>query len=258
MRQEPTISRLRELLSYDSRTGRFEWRHSGKRAATRIPAGNIIIVDGVKCYTRRIAWMLMTGTKLGKRRVRHKDGNQFNDSFDNLYVDPLPKPKLTAELLRSFLNYDPETGEFTRRVSVNRWKAGERVGCLDKSTGYVEVGVAGLGAYKAHRLAWLYTYGKWPNKALDHVDGDKTNNRIANLREATPTQNKANAKTHSDNLSGLKGVHWDRRNKRNPYQASIRVDGKLKHLGMFPTAEQAHAAYCEAASKYFGEFARAS
>lgn len=89
---------------------------------------------------------------------------------------------------------------------------------------------------------------------VDHIDGDPHNNRLANLRLATSRQNQCNQKTRSDNTSGLKGVSWSE--ERQKWQTGIQVNGKRIALGRFNTKEEAYAAYCEAARRLHGEFAR--
>ena len=162
------------------------------------------------------------------------------------------QPTLTAEQLRGLLNYDRETGEFTRRVE----RGGEPVcavaGYFDKD-GYREIRVNGK-AYKAHRLAWLYVHGEWPERNLDHIDVDPSNNRISNLRLATQSQNNANRGVQSNNTSGYKGVSWHP--SAGKWCAHIQHNGKKKYLGLFTYPEGAYEAYKRAANDLFGEFAR--
>ena len=113
------------------------------------------------------------------------------------------KSELTAEDVRRELNYDPETGEFTRKTSFFKTRIGERAGSISKSTGYVVIAVCGA-QYLAHRLAWLYVYGCWPSLHIDHINGEKTDNRIANLREATNGENMQNQRrARSNSKTGL-------------------------------------------------------
>lgn len=151
---------------------------------------------------------------------------------------------LTAARLRDLLNYDAETGVFTRRVRTsNRVKVGDRVGTYSASDGYLRAHI-GNRLYLMHRLAWLYVNGGWPAKNLDHANGDRQDNRIANLREAMHRENGQNVVAHRDNKSGLLGVTWHR--QANGWNARICVDGKQRSLGIFQTAEAAHAAYLKA------------
>lgn len=165
--------------------------------------------------------------------------------------------KLTAERLRELLAYDTETGVFRWRARPSRWsriRAGNVAGCV-KNAGYREVGLDSC-RYRAHRLAWLYVTGEWPASGLDHENLNKDDNRWANLRPATVSQNGANRRLCSINTSGFKGVNWDKQTRK--WRSTIMVNGKTLYLGRFDLAEDAHAAYAEAADKYFGEFARAA
>jgi hypothetical protein len=168
--------------------------------------------------------------------------------------------EVTAEMLRERMAYDPETGVFRLRRSQKRWKAGQVAGSLGKN-GYVHIRVAGVLCL-AHRLAWLYVNGVWPAEQVDHINGDRIDNRMANLRLATNQQNQRNSKLPRDNTSGFKGAflvssrkHWK---KGRRWKAAITVNSRSIHLGYFATPEEAHAAYCAAAEKHYGEFARAS
>jgi hypothetical protein len=165
---------------------------------------------------------------------------------------------ITAERLRQLLHYDPERGVFTwlSRPAERSWNtrfAGTRAGTIN-GLGYVVIGILGR-RYKAHRLAWLYVHGEWPGRELDHINCDKSDNRIANLRPATRSQNIANSRARSDSTSGLKGVRWHESSRR--WLARLTAGGK-RHIGLFDTPEAAHAAYIAAAEKHFGEFARAN
>jgi HNH endonuclease/AP2 domain-containing protein len=160
--------------------------------------------------------------------------------------------KPTAERVRELLDYNPLTGVFLWRVSpANNTPAGTIAGA--DCDGYRLIRVAG-GRYKGHQLAWLYMTGEWPSSRIDHIDTNRGNNTWTNLRYATNSQNKANMGRRADNTSGFKGVRWYPTTKK--WAAQIGFQGTRKNLGYFATPEQAHAAYCEAASRLFGEFAR--
>ena len=151
---------------------------------------------------------------------------------------------LTAARLRELLRYDPYTGHFTRLVRTsNRIKVGDIAGALT-DTGYISITVVGHH-YQAHRLAWLYVHGAWPNGEIDHINGCRDDNRFHNIRDVTRTENQQNRRrVNTGSKSGFLGVHWD--NKDGTWRARIMVDGKLHFLGRFPTAEEAHAAYLTA------------
>ncbi len=150
---------------------------------------------------------------------------------------------LTADRLREVFAYDPETGIFTRLVKTG---GRSRLGYAGTKhhAGGLTIRIDNY-QYEAHRLAWLYVHGRWPALFLDHVDGNRANNRISNLREATTSQNMQNLKrARSDNVSGFLGVAWNCAARK--WVASIRTNGKLTHLGCFDEAAKAHEVYVKA------------
>jgi hypothetical protein len=162
---------------------------------------------------------------------------------------------LTASRLREVLNYDPDTGVFTRLVaSGSRGIAGNPAGWRN-THGHTRISVDGRDYY-AHRLAWLWMTREWPPEQIDHINGDPTDNRWKNLRPATPSQNLGNSRHRRNNTSGFKGVYWHR--PTGEWRARIMINRRNIHLGLFDTPEAAHAAYLTAAQKHFGEFARAA
>lgn len=160
---------------------------------------------------------------------------------------------LSRDRLLEVLDYDQESGLFEWKISTSdRVKPGDLAGGPGTG-GYTMIGIDGL-RYRAHRLAWLYIYGLWPSRGLDHRNGIPDDNRISNLREATQTQNNANSKRSTRNTSGLKGVSLFRPTGR--WQAQIRIYRQSIHLGFYSTREEAHRIYCDKARELFGEFAR--
>jgi len=151
---------------------------------------------------------------------------------------------LSADHLRDLFHYDETTGTFTRRVRTsNRINVGDVAGNL-MATGYVRFCVNGR-AYTAHRLAWLYVHGRWPDGEIDHINGQRDDNRIANLREVSRGQNMQNLRSaRLCNKAGLLGVSWDERNKK--WRADIRVSGTRKNLGRYATPQEAHSEYLRA------------
>lgn len=162
---------------------------------------------------------------------------------------------LTAVRLRELLHYDPVTGIFTWKVRVSqRMRAGSKAGTLS-TKGYIVIGIAGK-FYRAHRLAWLYMTGEWPEHEVDHRIGVRDDNRWSELREATQAQNMQNRPALNSSSTGVKGVVW--RDRQKKYQARLTVSGKRISLGYFHALEDASAAYAAAAREHHGEFARAA
>lgn len=157
---------------------------------------------------------------------------------------------LTAERLRELLRYNPETGVFTWRVKRGIALAGSIAGNKNRN-GYVNIYVDNR-PYRAHRLAWLYVYGSFPKQDIDHINGVRHDNRIANLRDVSTSHNMMNQRrARTDNKLGLLGVHVRTPERPHhkiskPYRAMIYVAGKRVNVGSFATAEEAHAAYLEA------------
>ena len=156
--------------------------------------------------------------------------------------------------LKEIVRYDPESGALSWLVSGKGIRSGARCGKTD-SRGYHIVKIKGK-EYPAHRLAWFFMTGEWPDKHIDHINRDRLDNRWANLRLATHSQNQANRPPPISNTSGFKGVTWHK--NRRKWQASIRVKGEDKYLGLFDCPEEAGKAYSVAAYEHFGRFARSA
>jgi hypothetical protein len=165
--------------------------------------------------------------------------------------DPAPPPADPefVAFVRELFVYEPTSGELRHRV--DKWagehrnvlsaRAGDRAGWAS-SGGYLRVKVAGR-TYGVHRVAFLIVEGRWPSAQLDHIDGDKNNNRMSNLREVDNRTNNENRRhAHRNSQSGLLGAFPHRKR----WQSRIRVNGKLRNLGCFATAEEAHQAYLKA------------
>ena len=149
--------------------------------------------------------------------------------------------ELTAGRLRELLDYCPDTGVFTWKIRISNVKVGDVAGCLEKD-GYLRIQIDSR-LHFTHRLAWFYVTGEWPPDQIDHINGIRDDNRIANLRAATRSENGQNRrKPQANNTTGYLGVT----RHRGKFLAKIRLDGKRKHLGLFTTPEEAHVAYLEA------------
>jgi hypothetical protein len=170
---------------------------------------------------------------------------------------------LTVERLKEVLMYEPESGRFihlprpgsdqptktwnTRyagKIAGRVRSDGRRQLCIDKKF------------YLAARVAWLYMTGKWPNPEVDHENTDCGDDRWDNLREASRQQNACNTRLRHHSKAGLKGVRWHRKNKK--WEAKITVHSRQIYLGCYITKEAAHQAYCSAAARLHGDFARSA
>jgi hypothetical protein len=156
---------------------------------------------------------------------------------------------ISLERLRELLDYDPSTGIFRWKDDAGRREKGSVAG--SDMRGYLNIQIDGI-KIRAHRLAWLWVNGTYPVGPLDHINGVRHDNRIANLRNATHSQNSTNRQPRRQ--TGFKGIHL--RKATGLYVAKIMKNGKRLHLGEFPTPELAHEAYIKAANELHGEFAR--
>lgn len=160
--------------------------------------------------------------------------------------------ELTQARLKELLHYEPTTGVFTRLVGTSHnAKAGSIAGGVSHGGRYRIISVRAK-LYYAHRLAWLYIFGVWPKIQVDHANGDRRDNRLCNLREATRRENSWNVGLRRDNTSGFRGVSWHRQKAR--WCARIWVRGRCKCLGYFHTPEAASTVYEAEATNLFGKF----
>lgn len=196
----------------------------------------------------------------GRMRNRFaKDSSWLGRQGVSLYkVVPHDGTPVSAASLRTIVTYDPETGAFTwlpRPLDLG-WttkNAGRESGWIDTSIGYRRMTVFGQ-IHLAHRLVWLYVHGRFPARGveLDHVNGDKSDNRLCNLREASHTQNGFNTGLRKNNTSGFKGVTWSPSRAR--WEAKIDVDGKTKRIGRYKTIEEAAEARRAFIEAHHGDF----
>ena len=173
--------------------------------------------------------------------------------------------KVTPEIVRELLDYDPETGEFLWKERESKWfgnfraervwnakYAGKRAATAVHSAGYHICSIFNKKLY-AHRLAFAHYYGRWPSKCIDHINGDRKDNRISNLRDVTHSLNMKNSKIPDNNKSGYPGVYWSNQNKH--WIAGMWVEKKFKYLGQHKTKEAAIEAR-KAGEKEFGFLTR--
>jgi hypothetical protein len=151
---------------------------------------------------------------------------------------------ITQEQLQSILNYDQNTGLFT--WIKNNKKAGSPNKC-----GYIHIGINNK-SYKAHRLAWLYVYGRFPLDKIDHINNIKDDNRLCNLRECTQQQNCLNSKMKKSNTSGVKGLNWHKKHKK--WNVRVSLNKKRIELGLFNDFFEACCTAFSYRNKFHGEF----
>lgn len=150
--------------------------------------------------------------------------------------------RITAERLREVLHYSPETGVFTWLITQSNRKLAGSIAGGPAGRGYLRIAIDGQ-RYQSHRLAWLYMTGGHPVNDIDHLNGDKRDNRFSNLRDVNNVTNLHNQrKAHPHNKSsGMLGVSFHQ--GAGKYTAQIHHAGKKIHLGCFTSAEEAREAY---------------
>ena len=142
---------------------------------------------------------------------------------------------LTQERVRELFTYEEVTGNLYRNIKAGNSKIGDIAGCLDTKSGYLKVTVD----YKQtmnHRVLWLYVHGYLP-KYIDHINGNRSNNRLENLREASIVENNRNKSISKNNTSGYNGISFD--TSRNKWIVAINFKEGNKHLGRFESLEDA-------------------
>lgn len=153
---------------------------------------------------------------------------------------------ITAERLRELYSYNPETGQFIHMRGTGRGRIGAVAGTA-RANGYLTINVDGVRCY-AHRAAWLYMTGEWPQSLIDHIDRNRLNNRWINLRSATAAQNQMNKSSRRNSYSRFVGVTFCK--KRKKWKAQIGIDRKMFNLGYFLSEQDAAKAYAAVKPKF--------
>lgn len=169
-------------------------------------------------------------------------------------VDVL-KELLVCDIKNGKLYWKPRSGKwFKTERSFKTWNAryAGKEAFTASLQGY-KTGSINDVSLRAHRVIWAMTYGYWPKNQIDHIDGDRSNNRIENLREATNQENRINTGKRSNNKSGYKGVWWSK--QKNRWVSEVKKGRIRKHLGYFVCPYAAHEAYKAASEELHGEFA---
>lgn len=159
---------------------------------------------------------------------------------------------ITQSELKYFLDYNEETGIFTWLQFASSKATPNSIAGTIRNDGYISISI-NKKPYLAHRLAWLYVHGEFPENIIDHINGNPSDNKISNLRSCTMQENMYNRKLHSNNKSGVKGVYWNP--VRNNWRAEIKVNKVKKTIGSFKDLESAKIAIKQARLKYHGDFA---
>ena len=155
---------------------------------------------------------------------------------------------LDLSILKKYLNYDKISGHFSWAIDYANYSKNDIAGSLS-SSGYVSIMLFGKN-YRANRLAWYYYYGVWPTLEIDHINLNKADNSIDNLREATRSQNKQNTKNFFSNKEGFRGVYASGKK----FKTSIKINGIAIYLGTYTTKEKASLVYENKAKEVHGEF----
>lgn len=156
------------------------------------------------------------------------------------------------ETAKRLFDYDPLTGFVYWKIGNGRSvNAGDRAGALDRSSGYRTIGYRGR-QYREHRIIWLLVYGVWPPMDIDHINRDRSCNRVDNLRLATPAENSRNRTVSSVSRSGVPGVYWSAEHKK--WKSQITVGGKRKFLGLHSSLDKARQVRVAAEAELFGSF----
>lgn len=244
-----TKEQIEEKFTYLPQEGRFLRKHSYRKYLAGTYA-EVFNSDGAylkfgqsKFSRKHLVWTMETG-KYPTTMLIHLDGDCYNDQIDNLAMLPKTQNEITRKLLENFFTYDQTSGRLSRSVGYSNTK--ESLSGTLNTDGYYEFKVGNL-RLKAHRIIWFMVYGEWPEQ-IDHINGVRTDNRLKNLREVSSLDNSKN-RARLKSATGETGVGFTG-SLKNPYISRIVDMGKIIHLGVFKTLEEAVAARKTAEEKY--------
>lgn len=245
---------LLTILDYCPDTGILTWKDkTADKVSTGARAGYVetlhgkikgrkIKVRGERHHEHKIIFVMVYG-RWPEHNIVHLDGDRTNNRLSNIVEHTVADKtkRVTHSELKDLLHYDPTTGIFRWRVRRGGVSPGDTTGCED-SSGHLGICLNGR-LYLAHRLAWFYVHGEWP-EVIDHVNGDRKDNRLVNLRDTNITGNAQNTRApRRNNRTGYLGVVPRPGGK---FRALIGVNGEKKNIGHFDTPEEAHEAYKKA------------
>jgi hypothetical protein len=156
------------------------------------------------------------------------------------------KRRPDVDVIKSLLGYNKSTGTLIWLVSRGPVKSGDIAGTMSPQ-GYIVVRIDRAN-FMAHQIAWVIETGAWPLETIDHIDGDPSNNRFSNLRQATLAENQQNLKIYKNNTNGFPGIYFSKKDKL--WKARVQVRGKRMFIGCFKNPEDAYAAYLSGKAKH--------
>ena len=248
---------LKNAVNYNPITGIFTrlTQCKGKfevgDICNKICNGYIVIsINNKNRSAQKLAWLYMYGY-YPNERVHSINGICTDNRIENLTIPKLDK-EITQKILKDNFFYDESCGNFIRlKLSRSGSPEGSIAGTLNRKLGYIVFFIKGK-LYYAHRLAWLYMTGEFPENQIDHIDGNRANNSWSNLRGATAQDNMKNQILKCNNKSGYKGVSYS--NSKQKYVAQCRIDKKFKFLGHYDSPEDASTAYITYTKEHMGEY----
>lgn len=253
MDNKPALDYIRSVISYDEATGVLQWKktlgsraRAGEVAGSQTARGHLVLrVSGHLLLAHHVAWAMHKG-EWPAGLVQHVNGDYSDNRMANLIATTKREvhagsraEAITAENVHAIFRYRAGHLYWRESLSGKHRVAGKVAGYVS-ADGYVKVEVGGK-AQSAHRIVWLMHRGEWPSGDIDHINGDRADNRIGNLRDVTHRLNTQNRrKAVRGSCTGHLGVTLHQSGR---FRARIRADGKLMSLGLYDTPQQAHAAY---------------
>jgi len=255
-----TIADIDTKFNIDCENGKIYYKHNSTKSKYKSgdEAGYIqtdgylkVSIKDKKYYNHQIIFFYYN--HYWPKKIIHNNSHKFDNRISNLYELKYDgSVTLTQDMLWECLSYNSLTGIFKYKLPSINYSIGDIATNIVDTSGYIQIAIYGRN-YKAHRLAWFYVYGVWPNNLIDHIDGDRTNNAISNLRDVTAAENGQNLKTaRVDNKSGYLGVS----KHQNKWKAQITVNGKRYRLGLFNTPKEASEAYLKAKEQLHPKYLR--
>lgn len=256
-----THAELTRLLDYDPETGVFRWRvdrrngaKAGDVVGRRSRYCNQINIKGNSYTSRRLAWFYIY-EEIPRNNLFVKNGDKYDDRIDNLGMLPDKPKELTHEYLKQCIDYNPETGEFKWKITTGDAVYGNSAFWINVvRNNNIRPKTSILGdKYMTSRLIvfWMTGYMPSSNRVVMPIDNNVLNLKWSNIKVGSKSE--MQMKRKNNGMMASKGVHFNKCAKK--YSTYIRINGKQKHIGYYPTEAEAHAAYMKAARKHYGELA---